>query len=83
MQEITNKIIEILRTIYNIEKIKVENDEVFFNYKKINTKISTIKLENGNILIRFHNENKYRSFNISDKNNISIYIQSFIKECLK
>lgn len=82
MQEIINRIIEILK-FYNIKEARTENNSVLFKHRNLDSEISLIELENQNILIRFRNEYKYRSFKIRDKNNIAIYIQLFIKECIK
>lgn len=82
MQEIINKIVNILETIYNINIIEIENNSILFKHKNIDNKISIIDLNNKNILLRFKNEYKYRSLNISNKNNLTVCIQMFIKECL-
>lgn len=82
-QEIINKIIDILKEIYKINIIEIVDNNILFKYKNIDNKISIIILENKNILLRFKNEYKYRSLNISNKNDLNVYIQVFIKECLQ
>lgn len=81
--EIINRIINILKEMYKINIIEIVNNNIYFEYKNIDSKISIIILENKNILLRFKNEYKYRSLNISNTNNLNVYIQLFIKESIK